>query len=101
MAVELTSEFLREACGESKMEDIDEHTKLIIPAEALEALPNPPPMTVEEKVAALKEIKWSREWAESMCGKFTPDWDKLTPAEKDKCIEHALKNILLPRVWPT
>jgi len=76
------------------MHEITKHTTVHIPTDVIVEVKRRAgnPGTLEEKVKVLRQLKWSREWAEGMCRMvYGKDWYRMYSADKNKCINHMLE----------
>ena len=79
---------------DTNMHEITKHTTVLIPTDVILEVRRRAgnPGTLEEKVKVLRQLKWSREWAEGMCRLvYGKDWYRMYSADKNKCINHMLE----------
>ena len=93
----LALELAEALCGNNKTVYIDHgHTIVAIPHDVVAKVSRG--NTLEERMKFLKELEWSKRWAEGMCKLTHPDWDRLPQSKKEECIEHML-HILAERAF--
>jgi len=79
---------------DANMHEITKYTTVLIPTDVIVEVKRRAgnPGTLEEKVKVLRQLKWSREWAEGMCRLvYGKDWYRMYSADKNKCINHMLE----------
>ncbi len=101
----LAIELATMACGDRIPVMVDgEYTMISVPTEVMneiskKANPNPEALSLEQKIKILKEIKWSRDWAEGMCRLvYGDEWDTMPNAEREQCVDRML-SILARKVF--
>lgn len=64
--------------------------EVTVPSEVLKIASSNPELTREERVKAVSEIPWAREWARGMCTLVSPE---LTGKKREACVDRMARTL--------
>lgn len=94
-AFQASLELLKEKCSLSfesggKIVRLEEVGAITIPEEVEKIASSNPELTREQRVKAISEIGWARNWAAGMCRLVSPE---LGAEEREACIDRLARNL--------